>query len=227
MFIRQHWKIKLVYIGIGSLFGCLCTIIGMLASPATAQRNKFQEIECTKLILIDPITGKVTAELRTGAHGGQLELNGGNENRGGVKLAVDRYGGEIFMFSNEKAGDTHISAALRTSEDGTGSFSVNQKNGAGVFMSATKRGGGVLIDGANHDNSLVSISVTDDGESGLISVKRYDHGKEIGSAQLKANENGGRLDVYGKVDNKSRAAVSINEYGNGAVSTWDKNGYRQ
>ncbi len=35
----QHWKIKLVYIGFGSLFGCLCTIIGMLASPATAQKN--------------------------------------------------------------------------------------------------------------------------------------------------------------------------------------------
>lgn len=86
MFNSQHWKIKLVYIGFGSLFGCLCTIIGMLASPATAQRDKFQEIECTKLTLIDPLTGKSTAVLWTGAHGGQFELNGGNENTGASNL---------------------------------------------------------------------------------------------------------------------------------------------
>lgn len=32
----QNWKIKSVYIGFGSFFGCLCAIIGILASPVTA-----------------------------------------------------------------------------------------------------------------------------------------------------------------------------------------------
>ena len=37
---------------------------------------------------------------------------------------------------------------------------------------------------------------------------------------------GGRVDVFNK-QGKNRAVMSVNEYGNGAVSTWDKNGYRQ
>lgn len=53
MFTLQNWKTKLVYIGFGSFFGCLCTIIGMLASPVTAQRDKFGEIECTSLRIVD------------------------------------------------------------------------------------------------------------------------------------------------------------------------------
>ena len=43
---------------------------------------------------------------------------------------------------------------------------------------------------------------------------------------LGATEYGGRVDVFNK-QGKSRAVVGVNEYGNGAVSTWDKNGYRQ
>ena len=61
----------------------------------------------------------------------------------------------------------------------------------------------------------------------MISVYRYDHGMKTGAVQLMTDENGGTLSVYGKADDESRVAVSINEYGNGAVSTWDKNGYRQ
>ena len=44
---------------------------------------------------------------------------------------------------------------------------------------------------------------------------------------MNVDEHGGQVDVFGKVDNKTRVVVGINEYGNGAVSTWDKNGYRQ
>ncbi len=228
VFNSQHWKIKLVYIGFGSLLGCLCTIIGMLASPATAQKDKFGEIECTKLTLIDPITGNTTAELRTDEHGGLLYLFGSNENRGGVRLGVDNHGGGLTMFSNLKISSAHVSASMGTSKEGTGVVSINHKNGGGVFISATKRGGGFLhTKGANHDNSLASIGASDDGESGLITVSRYKHGKENGVVQLLANNNGGAVSIYGKTDEKSRVVVGINEYGNGFVSTWEKNGYRQ
>lgn len=54
MFTLQNLKTKLVYIGFGSFFGCLCTIIGMLLSPVTAQRDKFGEIECTSLTVKGP-----------------------------------------------------------------------------------------------------------------------------------------------------------------------------
>lgn len=131
------------------------------------------------------------------------------------------------MFSNERVGDAHVSASVRTSEDGTGSVSVNHKNGARTLISAIENGRFASVVGANHKKELAAIAITDDGESGLIAVKRYDYGKEIGAAALSANKNGGRLDVYGKGDKMSRAVVCVNEYGNGAMSTWDKNGYRQ
>ena len=45
-------------------------------------------------------------------------------------------------------------------------------------------------------------------------------------ASMDVNEHGGRVGVFGSNSCESRAAITINEYGNGAVSTWDKNGYR-
>ena len=269
MFNGQRWKIKLVYIGVGSLFGCLCTIIGMIASPATAQREKFQEIECTKLTLIDPSTVIRTAKLKTDEHGGFLELNGVKGNYGSVKFAVDENGGKLIMFSNEKAGEAHISVSLVTLPDGEGHVTVSHKNGSKTNISATENGGFVAVRGAKYDKILSIIGVTDNGESGLVGVHRYGHGKEIGAVQVSIDEFGGRLNVYGKdlvsvagirVDDdggqvythakhgksyavlgidehggrvelrgkgEGGAAIGINEYGNGAVSTWDKNGYRQ
>ena len=40
------------------------------------------------------------------------------------------------------------------------------------------------------------------------------------------NEEGGAVHVFGKGNDTSRAAMSVNEYVNGAVSKWDKNQYR-
>ena len=44
--------------------------------------------------------------------------------------------------------------------------------------------------------------------------------------RLGDTEYGGRVDVFNK-RGENRAVMSVNKYGNGAVSTWDKNGYRQ
>ena len=53
---------------------------------------------------------------------------------------------------------------------------------------------------------------------------RY-HGKDgKPAAALGVTEHGGQCAVHGKGEGW---LMSINEYGNGAVSTWDKNGYRQ
>ena len=47
-----------------------------------------------------------------------------------------------------------------------------------------------------------------------------------GSALMSLNENGGYVGVFGKGSDTTSAKMGVNEYGNGAVSTWDKNGYR-
>ena len=46
------------------------------------------------------------------------------------------------------------------------------------------------------------------------------------AVRLGYTEYGGRVDIFNK-QGENRAVMSVNEYGNGAVSTWDKNGYRQ
>ena len=49
MFTSKDWTIKLVYAGFGFLFA----VIGMLLSPVTAQRDKFGEIECRLLTVVN------------------------------------------------------------------------------------------------------------------------------------------------------------------------------
>ena len=73
MYKLQNWKTKLVYIGFGSFFGCLCTIMGMLVSPVTAQRDKFGDIECTSLRIVDK-NGKWKASLGVDEHGGYMRV---------------------------------------------------------------------------------------------------------------------------------------------------------
>ena len=46
------------------------------------------------------------------------------------------------------------------------------------------------------------------------------------AAEMEVTEHGGRIDVFNN-QGENRAVMSVNEYGNGAVSTWDKQGYRQ
>ena len=61
-----------------------------------------------------------------------------------------------------------------------------------------------------------------DEDGGYVSVR----GNAGGGAEMKTDEHGGYVFVYGKGSGDARAAMSVTEYGSGAVSTWDKNGYR-
>ena len=88
-----------------------------------------------------------------------------------------------------------------------------------VLLSANKRGGGVSVSG---EEGHVTLSTN--GDSGVVSVWGED--KRGRSAIIKVGEYGGRFLVYGKGSDELRAAMAVNEYGNGAVSAWDKNGYR-
>ena len=73
----------------------------------------------------------------------------------------------------------------------------------------SKKGGGIA-----------SMSATEHG--GVVDVA----GKDGGSTKMGTDEHGGRVDVFNN-QGKNRAVIAVNEYGNGAVSTWDRNGYRQ
>ena len=62
--------------------------------------------------------------------------------------------------------------------------------------------------------------------SGRIGVTVHGDDEEP-RVTMQNTEQGGRIDVYGKTDDVARVSLGINEYGHGAVSTWEKNGYRQ
>ncbi len=165
MFSREHWQIKLAYAG----FGALLLFMGMLLSPVTAQRDRFGEIECSKLRVVDA---------------------DGNTR---VVLTTDEHGGVVFAYGK----DRKSVAGLRITEHGGSVDALGKDGQSRAALAVTEHGGSVSAFGK-------------DGKSGAL---------------LSITEHCGHVQVEGK--GKGMAVMSINEYGNGGVSTWDKNGYRQ
>ena len=69
--------------------------------------------------------------------------------------------------------------------------------------------------GGWRDIPMVIIGSDEDG--GSVTVWGYKRPTNLPSAMLNLHEKKGEL----------RALMGVNEYGNGVVATWDKNGYRQ
>ena len=94
---------------------------------------------------------------------------------------------------------------------------------------------GVVVKSDDAWTSMVALGIDIHGSKGSITnidsdsivVGRTDDMRSVrASVQLDVNEHGGRVWVFGKGSNEARVVIGVNEYGNGAVSTWDKNGYR-
>ena len=89
-----------------------------------------------------------------------------------------------------------------------------------VIISSNNEHGGSVAAYSKDGQSRAALAVTEHEGS----VSAFGKDGQLG-AWLRADEHGGRVQVKGKGEGK--AVIGINEYGNGAVSTWDKNGYRQ
>ena len=97
-------------------------------------------------------------------------------------------------------------------------FGVRVRGGDGRIAALHADGVGVV---GEEGKGRVNVTVGEDG--GAVTV--FDKDGE-GAAQMATGEYGGAVTVHGRGDPNTRAAMGVNEYGNGAVSTWDKNGYR-
>ena len=78
-------------------FGGALVFLGMLGammSPLTAEKDKFGEIECTRLVVVDSETGKAGASLSVDAAGGSLRVY---DNHWGlmVNIGVKDHGGHV------------------------------------------------------------------------------------------------------------------------------------
>ena len=144
MFSRQHWQIKLVYASFGFLFA----VIGMLLSPVTAQRDNIGEIECTRLVVVDPETGKTSVILSVDEHGGNV-IAWGKDGILGAWLGVDEHGGSVSTYSK----DGKSVASLPITEHG-GHVQVNGKGEGEALMSINEYGNGVVITWDKNGNPL-------------------------------------------------------------------------
>ena len=82
--MRVNWKPSLACAAFGSIF----TVMGMLVSPLEADRDKFGEIECTKLTVVGD-KGFPLIELNSNHRRGSILVNHENENYGFVSIGVD------------------------------------------------------------------------------------------------------------------------------------------
>lgn len=199
----MYTKHYLVISGIvGGIIGRVLT--ALLVSPVTAQRDKFGDIECgtircSGLTIVDAID----RDAKLGVSLGYAPGHGGYVyvNNGNGKPRV-RLSGSFLNNAVDVVRNQKVVVSL-TDAGGTKSL-----------------GGFITVEGRNPTEG-VSVGLSFKGMS--VDVYGGEDGKS--TASLVGGKHGGRVEVSGK--GKGAAVMAINENGNGAVSTWDKNGYRQ
>ena len=113
-----------------------------------------------------------------------------------ASMNVDEFGSGVSVFEK----DGKIGAMINVDESGS-IFSLSFGKGDGkakVYIGAIKGGSVASLYGK-------------DGKPG---------------ANIEIDEHGGQFSAFGKVDDKPRAGIGVNEYGSGSIGLWDKDGYR-
>ena len=101
---------------------------------------------------------------------------------------------------------------------------ISDKDETEVVRLATGEYGGQVDVYANKKGGAMSKSeLMDKYSDDLLKMLQFSNTTR---ASIGTTEHGGRIDVFNK-QGENRAVMSVNEYGNGVVATWDKNGYRQ
>lgn len=237
-------KRELIYAAaVGGCVGALMTIALGLVVPLAAQNESptdwkdgyFNEITCRSLRVVDedPLTGLFETEITPGSTVAS-QLGGKTKteiNATGVTIGQDvkiNFLGVVITYEDGRSvGVSPIGVYLRG-------------DGAEASMTIGEHGGRVVVEGKNHQRRAmmlideagghVRVQGKDKGGASMVVVDiggRVDvYAKDGQEASMNVEENGGRVDVYGKGSNSSRATIGVDEYGRGAVNTWDKNGYR-
>ena len=132
-----------------------------------------------------------------------------------IILSATSSRGSVLVFGKE--GFAHVGVDKYGGAVSVAGYSGDELFGGTGVLGISKYGGDVLVKSEKHD--------------GHAGIGLNEHGGRVQAAGdntnvvMRVNERGGRVAVYGN-DGKQRVGMGVNEYGNGAVSTWDKNGYR-
>ena len=225
-------KRELIYAAvIGGVVGAVLVMAAGSLAPLGAQNEaadaEFGTITCSKLVVrydgspyateIDPLYVKVSVDGEESATLGTRGLSVvGKEGKSKVYVKVYKDGGVVSVYGK----DGGVGARMAIDENG-GVVRVFGKDGGGSAVMATSEDGGAVHVFDKDGERWAQMAI--DGYGGSVYVSGKDGG---GEARMAIDENGGGVAVYGKGNSDSRAVMGVNEYGNGAVSTWDKNGYR-
>ena len=107
-------------------FGGALVFLGMLGammSPLTAEKDKFGEIECTRLTVVDPKTGKSGVIISSGEDGGVVSAYG-KDGKSWAALGVNEHGGLVYV-----KGKGDGKAGMSINEYGNGTVFTSDKNG--------------------------------------------------------------------------------------------------
>lgn len=149
--------------------------------------------------------------LFTDEHGGEANLAASDEGKAQIRLGIDEDGSFMGL------GGENMRGVTLESEKGVGVHGDDGKTLAGIGIGESS---GFLIVVGKDNKGTASMAVTEHG--GHVEVS----GDGIPGIEMTCSEYGGRLNVFGKTNLTNRAAIAVNEYGNGTINTWDKNGYR-
>lgn len=199
---------EVLYAVMGGCVGAVLTMVVNSFPPLGAQSQSdgnFGKITCREIEVLRP-DGLPGVRIATGKHNGFVNL-------GSVMIYGTDHTGFVGVFAGDKK-------SVSMSVDKDNGERVSIKNGeSGVVVGIAEHGGFVRVVGKD---SKPIATMGDHEHGGYVAA----YGKnEKSSAGITIDNDGGRLSVIGK-DGKEKAAVGVSEHGNGAVNTWDKNGYR-
>ena len=243
----MQFKHKLIYFALGCAFVVIGQVLLSVVVPKVtaqgkkaptpteweaeqeAQRKKetveFDTVKVRSLQVVDA-SGKVCAILEKTPRNATVYNVIRVFNRDGTpvySVAVLTGGGVVGVYSKDGKYSVDLIAA-----DGAGMVSVNADGEMGASMASAS--GQNLISVYNgsigvfsNDMKKIHVRMEAHSDAGAIIVNGSDG---IPRVIVGVDENGGRADFWGN-DNKTRVGIGVNEYGHGAISTWDKHGYRQ
>lgn len=173
---------------VGGIVGSLLT--ALLVSPVTAQRDKFGDIECTSLSVVNPATGKATIELAHNGLGGEINISDLTGHRQVSLVGTGILNGlNIFGRSGEPvvAAISDGSGGLITVTNDIGS--ATGKTAAG--MAASKNGTrGILEIYVNTGTAVITLKVTEYGSLASFDNKAHNTGVAIASGVKTGNSSG-------------------------------------
>ena len=163
----RTYKQKLAYIALGGVL----MLIGMIASnvflPSLfAQRDKFGEIECTSLRVVDA-RGKTQVRLIASEHHAPIAVF----NKNGelcVGIGTDVQGGAVILYDKDYNKGDKSTASLFINEHG-GVVHIKGKRDASAQLNIDEHGAGLVISGHYDSKGNVSIGINEKG-NGVMST---------------------------------------------------------